>query len=343
MRAMSVELPRSAFAALQDHAIRLYDSRRAGTPLSALARDLLLALYDVCTYAGLDRALDQLGEAFAPIDLTDRAALASSDAALQAVIAKLEAIDLDGGGPRGAKPRQLADSVTAALDLAVVDDPERAAALDDAVRSELVRALASVIDVELAPAKLRAEIIADARARCAAGHHASFDRLAAQLDERGLQVVKQPKIPIDALHAAQHALYEARNAVIARAATAAVEQARAVLAGIAPELAARLDQPVTLRATPREVAARRACDPRVTRTPAHIVNSLLASLTDLLRITWRAPAVNALPYAASKTFAVGDVIDHPKFGRGKVTACVAKRIDVEFADGPHTLIHTPAK
>lgn len=340
MRAMSVELPRSAFAALQDHATRLHDSRRAGTPLASLARDLLLALYDVCTYAGLDGALGELGETFA-VEPGDRAALASSDAALQAVVTALERIDLDGGGPRGAKPRQLADSVVAALGLAVVDDPERAAVLDDAVRADVVRALAQVIDVELAPARLRADIIADARARCAPAHHASFDRLAAQLDERGLQVVKQPKIPIDALHAAQHALYDARNAVIARAASAAVEQARGVLAAAAPEVAARIDQPITLRATPREVAARRACDPRVTRTPTHIVNSLIASLTDLLRLTWRAPTVTAQPYAASKTFAVGDVIDHPKFGRGKVTGTAAKRIEVEFADGSVTLVHTP--
>jgi hypothetical protein len=49
----------------------------------------------------------------------------------------------------------------------------------------------------------------------------------------------------------------------------------------------------------------------------------------------------ALPYAASRTFAVGDVIDHPKFGRGKVIATVLKRIDVEFADGTHTLVHAP--
>jgi hypothetical protein len=53
------------------------------------------------------------------------------------------------------------------------------------------------------------------------------------------------------------------------------------------------------------------------------------------------PAQTALPYAASRTFVVGDVIDHPKFGRGKVISSVMKRIDVEFADGTHTLVHTP--
>jgi hypothetical protein len=45
------------------------------------------------------------------------------------------------------------------------------------------------------------------------------------------------------------------------------------------------------------------------------------------------------PYAASRTFAVGDVIEHPKFGRGTVVSRVAQRIEVEFPDGKHTLAH----
>jgi hypothetical protein len=72
------------------------------------------------------------------------------------------------------------------------------------------------------------------------------------------------------------------------------------------------------------------------------LHALLGGLTDLLRLAWRAPAQTALPYAASRAFAVGDVLDHPKFGRGKVIASVAKRIEVEFADGTHTLVHAPA-
>jgi len=338
---MSVDFPGPRIAALQDHAARLYESRRPGTNLASLARDLLLAFFDVCAHAGLDRVLDDLAQAFPPLDVTDRSALASHDAVLPAVVAQLETIDLDGGGPRGAKPRQLADCVVAALGLALVDEPDRTIALDDAVRLDVNRALASVVDVELAAPKLRADIIADARARCDAHHHPAFDRLAAQLDERGMQLVKQPKVPIDALHAAQYALFEARNAVIARAAAAAIDRAREVLARASADADARIDQPITLRTTPREVAVVRACDARVSKTPARVLQSLLDSLTDLLRIAWRAPAQTALPYAASRTFAVGDVIDHPKFGRGKVISSVMKRIDVEFADGTHTLAHTP--
>lgn len=338
---MQVDFPRRRIAALQDHAARLHEGRKAGTGLSLLARDLLLAFYDVCTHAGLDRVLAELAPAFPELDVTDRSSLATHEAALQAMLAQLETIDLDGGGPRGAKPRQLADCVVAALGLTPVDEPDRTITLDDAVRVEVSRALAAVVDVEVAAPKLRADIIADARARCDARHHASFDRLAAQLDERGMQLVKQPKVPIDALHASQHALFEARNAVVARAAGAALDRARDVLARTDGDAAARIDQPITLRTTPREVAILRACNAQVSKTPARVSQSLLDSLSDLLRIAWRAPEQTALSYAASATFAVGDVIDHPKFGRGKVIATVLKRIDVEFATGTHTLVHAP--
>jgi hypothetical protein len=338
---MSVDFPGPRIAALQDHATRLHESRRSGTNLALLARDLLLAFFDVCTHAGLDRVLAELAQAFPPLDLGDRSALATHEAVLPAMLAQLETIDLDGGGPRGAKPRQLVDCVVAALGLTLVDAPDRAIMLDDAVRVDVTRALAAVVDVELAAPKLRADIIADARARCDLRYHAAFDRLAAQLDERGLQLVKQPKVPIDALHATQYALFDARNAVIARVAGAALDRACDVLARADADAGARIDQPITLRMTPREVAILRACDARVSKTPARVLQSLLDSLTDLLPIAWRAPVQLALPYAASRTFAVGDVIDHPKFGRGKVIATVLKRIDVEFADGTHTLAHAP--
>ena len=51
------------------------------------------------------------------------------------------------------------------------------------------------------------------------------------------------------------------------------------------------------------------------------------------------PSLDARPYAASQTFAVGDLVDHPKFGRGTVVAAAAQRIEVEFDDGKHTLVH----
>lgn len=339
---MPIDFPGPRIAAIQDRAARLYDGRKPGTNLASLARDLLLAFFDVCAHAGLDRVLAELAQAFPPLDIAERSALASHEAVLAAVVKQIEKIDLDGGGPRGAKPRQLVDCIVAALGLNPVDEPDRTVTLDDAVRGDIARALAAVLDVELAAPRLRADIIADARARCDARHHAPFDRLAAELDERGGQLVKQPKVPVDALHAAQYALFEARNAVIARAAGAAIDRARDVLAAVDADAAARLDQPITLRATPREVAILRACDAQVIRTPARVQQSLVDSLTDLLRIAWRTPVQTALPYAASRSFAIGDVIDHPKFGRGKVIASTGKRIDVEFTAGVHTLAHTPA-
>jgi len=339
---MAVEFPGLRITALHDHTVRLYESRKRGTSLVLLARDLMLAFFDVCAHTGLDRVLAELAQVYPPLDVTDRSALATHDAVQAAVVAQLETIDLDGGGPRGAKPRQLVDCVVAALGLTLVDEPDRTIALDDAVRAGVTRALAEVVDIELAAPKLRADIIADARARCDARYHAAFDRLAVHLDDRGLQLAKQPKVPIDALHAAQHALFEARNAVVARVAGAALDRARDVLVGADADAGARIDQPITLRATPREVAILRACDARVSKTPARVMHSLLDSLTDLLRIAWRAPAQAALPYAASRMFAVGDIIDHPKFGRGKVISNAMKRIDVEFADGTHTLVHTPS-
>src|ERR1041384_5272278 len=122
---MSVEFPRSRIAALQDHAARLHDSRKHGTNLTALARDLLLAFFDLCSQAGLDRTLAELAEAFPPLDVTDRTALATHEVVLSALTAQLDAIDLDGGGPRGAKPRQLTDCVVAALGLTPADGTER--------------------------------------------------------------------------------------------------------------------------------------------------------------------------------------------------------------------------
>jgi hypothetical protein len=336
---MPVEFPKSQVVALQELAARLFDSRRAGGDLERLARDLLLGFFDVCARTGLDRVLVELAQAFPPLDVSDRAALADHPAVSAALVKQLAAIHIDDGGPRAAKPRQLADSLIAALELTVVVEPDRAIALGDDVRRDVAAALASVLDVEFAVPKIRETIVAEARALCDEAFHASFTKLVAQLDDRGMQLIKQPKVPIDALQAVQRALFEARNAIVARVGGVAIDGAKAVLARVSPEAAARIDQPITLRATPREVAILRASDARTAKSPAGLLQSLLDSLGELSRITWRVPEKPVHPYAASRTFAVGDVIEHPKFGRGTVIARMAQRIDVEFADGKHTLAH----
>ncbi|MGE5182282.1 MAG: hypothetical protein ACM31C_09475, partial [Acidobacteriota bacterium] len=227
----------------------------------------------------------------------------------------------------------------AALGLTVVDEPDRTIALDDQVHSDVVAALASVVDVELAVPRLRETIIAAARERCEPGYHGAFDKITAQLDERGLRMIKQPKVPIDASHAVQRALSEARDAVLDGVSRTAIDRAKDVIARASAEAAARIDQPVTLRLTPRDVAVLRGCDARVPKLPAPFAASLLQTISELGHLAWRPAEAVARPYAPSQTFAIGDVVDHPKFGRGTVVAVSGQRVDVEFADGKHTLVH----
>jgi hypothetical protein len=329
MAPMAVEFPQRQIGALQEVAVRLLDSRKTGTDLSHLARDVLAGLYDVCAQHGLDRVSDELQTG-------------DEDTQVRVLAERLATADLDGGGPRNTRPKQIADCVVAALELTVVEEPDRSVSLGDDVRAAVVAAIAGVVDAEVAPPVLREAIITNARARLEERFHPAFGKVVAQLDDRGQQLMKTPKVPLDALQAIQHALAEARNAVIGRIVGAAIDRAMPLIAAGDADAAARIDRPITVRSTPREVAILRACDARVAKSPPFIARSLFASLTDLVPIAWRAPAEKLIPYAASKTFAVGDMIDHPKFGRGKVIAA-AQRIDVEFADGKHTLVHAPPR
>jgi len=323
-----MNFPQRYVAALHDMTARLFDSRKTGGDLATLARDLLRGFFDVATGAGLDGLLSELGA-------TDRTALEDREELTAALVSQLEAIHLDGGGPRNQKPRQLADSLLAALGLTVVEEPDRSLVLGGDVRAKVAAAVAAVVEQELAVPAIREAIIAEARTRCS---DAAFNKVVAQLDDRGAQLVKQPKVPIDAMQHIQRALAEAREAVMVRITNAAFDRAAAILGG---DAAARIDQPVTLRATPRELAAARAL--RAGLTPAKVTHALLEALTDLVWIAWQAPEQVVHPYAATKTFKIGDVIEHPKFGRGAVTGLMMQRIDVEFPDGKHTLIHVPPR
>jgi hypothetical protein len=334
-----IAFPRRHVDLLREQASRLLDSRKARTENASLARDLLTGFFDICMRTGLDRVLVELEQAFPPLDISDRAALHDHPTLVPAVTAQLDTLDLDGGGPRNARPGQLVDSLVAALGLTLSDDGEPTITLDDKVRAEVAAALASVVNAELAVPRIRDTIIANARELCEPRYHAAFDKLAAQLDERGMRMMKQPKVPLDAVQAVQRHLADAREALIDRVARTAIDRAKAVIARVDADAAARIDRPVTHRLTPRDVAILRAADARVPRTPGAVVESLLDSLTDLARLAWRAPERQVRPYAANQTFAVGDVIEHPKFGRGSVLSCMAQRIEVEFPDGKHTLVH----
>ena len=104
-----------------------------------------------------------------------------------------------------------------------------------------------------------------------------------------------------------------------------------------------MDLPVTARLTPRDVAILRVCDARVPKMPKEVVESLLGSLSELSRIAWRAPERPIRSYAASQTFAVGELVEHPKFGVGTVLSLMASRVDIEFPDGKYTLVHVPPR
>ncbi len=330
-----IEFPRARVAVIRDLATRLLDSRKPNSEHGPLARELLAGFFEICMRCGLDRVLVELGEA-SPLD---PAAIADHASLFPALVAQLGTLDLDGGGPRNVRPQQLADAVVAALGLTLVDEPDQTIALGDDVRAAVAAAMASVVEVELAVPHLRDTIIAKARARCEEQHLGAFDRLAAQLDERGLRLIKQPKIPLHVVQAVQRVLFDARNAIFDAMARTAIDRAQVIIAATSADAAARIDQPISLRLTPRDVAIQRVCDARVAKVPSAVVASLVESIAELSRIAWRAPERAVRAYAASQTFAVGDVIDHPKFGRGAVKACLMQRIDVEFADGVHTLVH----
>jgi hypothetical protein len=332
-----IGFPRPGLVVLQELASRVLETRALGCESETLAGDLLLGFVDACLRAGLDGVLVQLAEAYPPLDPADRFGLAEHATLRPALVAQLE--HFDHNGPRNAKPRQLADALVAALGLELTDADDRTIALADEVRAEVATALGNVLEVELGVPHVRDTIVALGRARCEPRYHTAYDRIAAQLDERGMRMVRQPKVALDAVQAVQQVLADARNEVIACAAGLAIDRAREVLARANPDAAARLDQPITHRLTPRDVAIARAGEARVPKMPAAMANALFESLTELAHLAWRPLEREARPYSPKQTFSVGDLLDHPKFGRGSVVTCVAQRIEVEFPDGRHTLAH----
>ncbi|MBA3454198.1 MAG: hypothetical protein H0T42_13975 [Deltaproteobacteria bacterium] len=354
----ALEFPNHNVRLLQELGTRLLDNRKPATPSDLFARELLVGFFDTCMHAGLDRVLAELAEVHAELDLTDRATLADHPKLHEALVVQLDAINIDSGGPRAAKPRQLADCLVAALGLTLVDEPDRTITLDDAVRRDVAAAMASVVDDELATPppprmdarnverevpKIREIIVTKARELCEPQYLGSFEKIVAQLDDRAMRMIKQPKVPLDASQGIQLALHQARNVVYGRIAGAAIDRAKEKLAQVHPEAAARIDLPVTLKLTPRDVAILRVCDARVPKMPKEVVDSLVSSVSELSHIAWRVAERPVRAYAASQTFAVGELIEHPKFGRGEVLSLMANRIDVEFSDGKHTLVHVPLR
>ena len=302
-----------------------------------LARDLLAGFYDVCMRSGLDGVLAELVQSFPSLDVADL----PEDLHLRSTLAGTldDKLRFDEGGPRATKLRALADALVATLSLTLVDQPDRTITLADEVRAEMVAALTSVVEAELAMPQIRDTIIAKARELCEERHLGAFDKIAAQLDERAMRMLRQPKIPLEADRAVKQHLAAARTGVFERIARAAIDRAQQVLARADADAAARIDLPISHHLTPREVAIRRVNEARVPKIPSAVAHSLFESLTELTQLAWRPLERPVRAYGASQTFVVGELIEHPKFGRGSVTSVAEQRVEVEFEDGPHTLVH----
>lgn len=79
------------------------------------------------------------------------------------------------------------------------------------------------------------------------------------------------------------------------------------------------------------VAARKAARPAREKKVA-------ISFEELLAARQRA----AVPYSVKRTFVVDDVLDHPTFGRGFVTAVRTDKVEVTFRGDVKVLIHARA-
>lgn len=326
---LPIAFPRRHVASLQDLAARVLEKYPVDAELDAISRDLLEGFADVCLLSGLDRTLADL-----------EAGLADDHGLQEQLVAKLAVkTNFDPRGPRNAKAGQLVECLISVVGLEPTDTEDRTLTLPHGLRLEVGAALAAAIDRALGMAQMRAAIVDKARSRIQEQNLSVFEKIVAVLDERGLKITKQPKIPLDASQAVQKNLADARSEVIEAAAREALDRALAVLASGAPEAAARMDEPVSDTATRKDVAIRRVLDSRVEKIPTAVTRSLFDSIVELAHVAWAAEEVVVRPYAASQAFAVGETIEHPKFGQGKVVAVSGQRIDVEFSDGKKPLVH----
>lgn len=330
--------PRRHLATLDELAARVLEQRGDAAKRDLLAYDLLDGFFEVCMRAGLDGVIAELERTLA-FAIPEGAALAEQPRLRAALAARLgDRAAFDPRGPRAAKLRQLAEGLLATLGLELADTPVRTFELGDDVRRATVAGIASVVEPEVSGARVRAASIAVARTRCEPRYLGAFERIAAVIGER-LVVPRELKLPIDAVQVVQQELAAARRAVLAATANDAIDRAKHAIGAANAEAAAQIDLPVTARLTPREVAVQRASDARTPALGDVFSRILLDALTELVAISWGPPVVIARPYRANHTYAVGDHIDHPTFGRGVVHAATSQRIEVEFPDGRHTLIH----
>lgn len=338
-----IRFPRRHLPSLLALAAQVLERHGGGGAPATLSRELLAGFFDVCARTGQDGVLVEVAQAFAPLDMADASGLrehAKLNGALTAMIS--DRARFAPGGPRNAMPAKLTDCLIAALTLELADVPARSVTLSDAVQRETAAALASVVDAELGAGQLRAVVAADGRSRVDQQYHSAFDRMAAQLDARSARIPAQPKVPLHVVQAVQLAVLAARTALLEKVANGAIDRAKAVLERGSPETAARIDQPVSHVLTPRDLAVRRVTELQIP-APDQVTRVLLTSLSETLELVWTAPTAVARPYGVSHTYAVGELIEHPTFGLGTVKVVTVKNVEVEFSDGPHTLVHARGK
>lgn len=324
---------RAHLVPLQELAARILETRAIEGDPSQLARELMVGFHELCLRLGLDGVLAEL-------ELTDDADATEHPEIREALAARIgDKAQFDPRGPRNAKPKQLADAVISALGLEVADAEDRTITLDDDARRGFASALLQVLEVELATPKIREDIIRRGRQACEERYLSAYDKITAQLDERGMRMVRQPKVALDAVQVIQQLLFDARFAAIEHGAQLAIDRAKPVLANSSQEAADRLEQPISLKLTPRQVAIRRVADARTSKVPQAVAQGLFDALTELMHLAWRSQERPVREYAASATFAVGELVEHPKFGRGSVLTVAIQRIEVEFPDGKFTLVH----
>lgn len=75
------------------------------------------------------------------------------------------------------------------------------------------------------------------------------------------------------------------------------------------------------------------------RHQGQVVKLRLAFLDEKPQSDVSMPVRQSRRYAVSETFAVGDAVEHPKFGIGVVTRVAGNKIDVDFDGELRTLIH----
>ncbi len=340
-----IAFPRRHLAALEDLAAHVLEKRGVRARPETLARDLLGGFHELCMGHGLDGIVLELDRSVTPLEpeavpIDDEAVLSEELSFRDPLAARLSSKEsFDPGGPRPAMLRQLADAVVASLSLSPYDPEERTITLADAALRELDSAMATAIEPALAPPKLREAIISTGRELCQPLYLDAFDEIAPQLDVLGTRVPPQRDMPLHAVQAVKRTLLDGKADVVERAAHDAIDRAKRVLLRASADAAGRLDEPISHRLTPRDVAIRRLAKLRIPK-PEAVVPSLLASLTELLELAWEDPEPAARAYSPRESFAVGDLLDHPTFGCGTVEAAWETSVEVEFEDGSwRTLVH----